>query len=489
MKCLNSNLSGLQASYKCSHIFQSIMGCVMKILRTLILFVLSLCIYGTASASVASPSTQSALGLSASLEVNHIAAPLGEQYAGIRWIGDKDDDVFATGGEGGSGFGSGGGAVSSGSGSSVGGTTTSGTPNRYECPSTYKTCTGNLYGVGPACNGKYARCRCIDKFKYTTSNCNGEFAPEGAPCTDSRVKYPECKCQLESVKCKEDEECSSWRCNGEVCGACQCRYSGQVCPGGYTCTGKIVCNNICTGSCEPPPPPKPVGGATCPSGYGTTNNCSFNTEVVTAEGSQTMSDGSTEKVTCYSCKGIDKPAGFDCSSGTAWNMPDCGSGYQLDWTSHSYQGLTLYCFKCIPSDCPSGYSTSTKASDCDPVSQYFTTDGSSGGVDCGRCNDITCGTYCYKTIKSQSDCAPDETYEACSHSDYCGGRCNAPANEPCIKNPNACAKDDKGKCFYKCANYSDRLTNSVCNKCDQHISIIISNRANHRDSRGGLFFL
>ena len=54
------------------------------------------------------------------------------------------------------------------------------------CPSEYKytssNCSGNYTVSGGSCDGKYNDCACKSEFKYNSSNCSGENQPSGTSC-------------------------------------------------------------------------------------------------------------------------------------------------------------------------------------------------------------------------------------------------------------------------------------------------------------------
>ena len=74
------------------------------------------------------------------------------------------------------------------------------------CPSEYKytssNCSGNYTVSGGSCDGKYNDCVCKSEYSQNSSNCNGEYRPAGESCDGN---YNRCEmrpeCTVSSMSC------------------------------------------------------------------------------------------------------------------------------------------------------------------------------------------------------------------------------------------------------------------------------------------------
>ncbi len=170
----------------------------------------------------------------------------------------------------------------------------------------------------------HVNCRCKDEYKYTSSNCSGNYTTAGTSCDG---KYNDCVCKSEfkynSSNCSGEYEVSGTSCGGNYNGCTirpECTVSSMSCT--YGCAGYNSCNR-CT-SCKSNPDCD-VADKSCDYGCAATNSCGKCTE-------------------CKSCTPYSDETG--CTDGTESCSDGCG-GTRLCCKDHTHSY-----------SCPSGYSTS-----------------------------------------------------------------------------------------------------------------------------------
>ena len=257
--------------------------------------------------------------------------------------------------------------------------------NRYICSKYNYNVTSSL-----KC---HVNCRCKDEYKYTSSNCSGNYTTAGTSCEG---KYNQCVCKSEfkynSSNCSGEYEVSGTSCGGYYNGCTirpECTVSSMSCT--YGCAGYNSCDR-CT-SCKSNPDCD-VSDKSCDYGCASTNSCGKCTscksctpsanETGCTYGTESCSDGCGGTRLCckghthsYSCpSGYSSSNSWGSSAQTASKTCSCGatSGtcYKAPAHTHSYS-------------CPSGYSASTCSSN------YIQTGTTAKVCSCGA----TSGT-CYK---------------------------------------------------------------------------------------------
>ena len=257
--------------------------------------------------------------------------------------------------------------------------------NRYICSKYNYNVTSSL-----KC---HVNCRCKDEYKYTSSNCSGNYTTAGTSCEG---KYNQCVCKSEfkynSSNCSGEYEVSGTSCGGNYNGCTirpECTVSSMSCT--YGCAGYNSCDR-CT-SCKSNPDCD-VSDKSCDYGCASTNSCGKCTscksctpsanETGCTYGTESCSDGCGGTRLCckghthsYSCpSGYSSSNSWGSSAQTASKTCSCGatSGtcYKAPAHTHSYS-------------CPSGYSASTCSSN------YIQTGTTAKVCSCGA----TSGT-CYK---------------------------------------------------------------------------------------------
>ena len=140
------------------------------------------------------------------------------------------------------------------------------------CPSEYKytssNCSGNYTVSGGSCDGKYNDCVCKSEFKYNSSNCSGENQPSGTSCGGN---YNGCTIRPECTVSSKD---CTYGCAGynscDRCTSCKsnpdCDVSDKSCT--YGCASYNSCSK-CT-SCKGNPDCD-VTSKSCTYGCASTN--------------------------------------------------------------------------------------------------------------------------------------------------------------------------------------------------------------------------
>ena len=143
----------------------------------------------------------------------------------------------------------------------------------------------------------YKNCRCTEDYKYTDSNCQPPYYPEGTACNDgSGNKYKDCKLDVEEACTGYTKDCpEGWRLEEEG----RCKYD----------TDYGTCCNMCSGYDYDEIPDGYVSNGSCDSCEGKKykikeNPCEGYTtcEYGAAVGAKTCKSGSTVKYSeCKKC--------------------------------------------------------------------------------------------------------------------------------------------------------------------------------------------
>ena len=130
------------------------------------------------------------------------------------------------------------------------------------CPSDYVTCEPPYYGVGEACDGKYASCECTpcgSGYDYTTIP--EGYIQDGEACLDcdGKTKY-----KIKPNPCDGFMDCGNMgpeigagTCQSgnetlyDNCKACPYECSLSSCPDNYTCTKEECSGMYCKSGCQP----------------------------------------------------------------------------------------------------------------------------------------------------------------------------------------------------------------------------------------------
>ena len=255
----------------------------------------------------------------------------------------------------------------------------------------------------------HVNCRCKDEYKYTSSNCSGNYTTSGTSCEG---KYNQCVCKSEfkynSSNCSGEYEVSGTSCGGNYNGCTirpECTVSSMSCT--YGCAGYNSCDR-CT-SCKSNPDCD-VSDKSCTYGCASYNSCSKCTSC------KSNPDCSATAVSCdYGCASTNSCGICTSCSGN----PDCNvsdKSCDCGCSSTNSCGKCTSCKSCPPSDPCSGVSCGSNAycsggscycnsgyhkcgNSCIPTSQCCTGwDCDSGCCSGGRC--VSCPT-CYVI---SSDC-------------------------------------------------------------------------------------
>ena len=265
------------------------------------------------------------------------------------------------------------------------------------CPSEYKytssNCSGNYTVSGGSCDGKYNDCVCKSEFKYNSSNCSGENQPSGTSCGGN---YNGCTIRPECTVSSKD---CTYGCAGynscDRCTSCKsnpdCDVSDKSCT--YGCASYNSCSK-CT-SCKGNPDCD-VTSKSCTYGCASTNSCGI----------------------CTSCSGnpdcdvSDKSCTYGCASyNSCSKCTECKSEPVCNSSSSDWCSVHASCH----GDCCSDGTIQSCDTRCGGSGCY--TDPCSG-VSCGS-NAYCSGGSCYCNSgyhKSGSACVKDEVH---THSYSC----------------------------------------------------------------------
>ena len=194
-----------------------------------------------------------------SLLPQSFASASGIKVAGIYWLPDYLKGNVSRGSED-----KGGGDIDGNCEKNYGMHTPSNIDGRYICSKYNYNVTSSL-----KC---HVNCRCKDEYKYTSSNCSGNYTTAGTSCEG---KYNQCVCKSEfkynSSNCSGEYEVSGTSCGGNYNGCTirpECTVSSMSCT--YGCAGYNSCDR-CT-SCESDPACN-VTDRSCDYGCESYNSC------------------------------------------------------------------------------------------------------------------------------------------------------------------------------------------------------------------------
>ena len=352
------------------------------------------------------------------------------------------------------------------------------------CPANYEECDEHYYGVGLACDGKYAECECntCEGYDYTESNipkgyvkdkscesCNGwKYTIKPNPCdgykecangpasgassclSGNKILYSDCQ-NCDSACPEGTTESNPGGCGGSTkngCGDKTCYYPYKACctdecpsytlSSASSCSyGATSCYDSCYGKtwykCNDTP--LHTHSYSCPSGYQASACSSSQTQVGTT--SKVCSCGATSG-TCYKCKdkgdpcaGVSCPTAKTCSNGckTYSTKTDCCASVCTECKTCTVNSCSGYTLSLCPSNgnCSSCVATT---SDCKTSTKYklnsckpgYTMSGNS--CVCSPAKDATgCkyGTYdCDDGCGGTRKCCKAEP--KCSDAGYYGGK-------------------------------------------------------------------
>ena len=271
--------------------------------------------------------------------------------------------------------------------------------NRYICSKYNYNVTSSL-----KC---HVNCRCKDEYKYTSSNCSGNYTTSGTSCEG---KYNQCVCKSEfkynSSNCSGEYEVSGTSCGGNYNGCTirpECTVSSKDCT--YGCAGYNSCNR-CT-SCKSNPDCD-VSDKSCTYGCASYNSCSKCTSC------KSNPDCSATAVSCdYGCASTNS-CGIctSCKGNPDCDVADKSCDYGCAATNSC--GKCTECKSCS-NTCDSGYSltacsssqvqTSSKANQCgNPCYQCRAKTCADGGYEGAIPSGKTCTKVAYANLSCYTDC-------------------------------------------------------------------------------------
>ena len=248
------------------------------------------------------------------------------------------------------------------------------------CKDEYKytssNCSGNYTTAGTSCEGKYNQCVCKSEFKYNSSNCSGEYQVSGTSCGG---KYNSCtirpECTITSKDCtygcagyNSCSRCTSCKSNPD------CDVSSKSCT--YGCASYNSCSKCtsCNGN-----PDCDVTDKSCAYGCASYNSCSkctsckSNPDCDVADKSCDYGCAATNSCgKCTSCKSCSNT----CDSG--YSLTACSSS-QVQTSSKANQCGNL-CYQCRAKTCADG--------------------GYEGAIPSGK----TCTKVAYANLSCYTDC-------------------------------------------------------------------------------------
>ena len=271
--------------------------------------------------------------------------------------------------------------------------------NRYICSKYNYNVTSSL-----KC---HVNCRCKDEYKYTSSNCSGNYTTAGTSCEG---KYNQCVCKSEfkynSSNCSGEYEVSGTSCGGNYNGCTirpECTVSSMSCT--YGCAGYNSCDR-CT-SCKSNPDCD-VTDKSCDYGCASTNSCGKCTSC------KDNPDCSATAVSCdYGCASTNS-CGIctSCSGNPDCDVTDKSCDYGCAATNSC--GKCTSCKSCS-NTCDSGYSltacsssqvqTSSKTNQCgNPCYQCRAKTCADGGYEGAIPSGKTCTKVAYANLSCYTDC-------------------------------------------------------------------------------------
>ena len=270
----------------------------------------------------------------------------------------------------------------------------------------------------------HVNCRCKDEYKYTSSNCSGNYTTAGTSCEG---KYNQCVCKSEfkynSSNCSGENQPSGTSCGGNYNGCTirpECTVSSKDCT--YGCAGYNSCDR-CT-SCKSNPDCD-VSDKSCGSlGCASYNSCSKCTSCNTDP-----------------CSGVSCGSNAYCSGGSCY----CNSGYKK--CNGSCISNSSCCGGCSSNQtCQNGSCVTNTPSCSDTCPSYPYSSPSSCSYDYDSCYDTCGGKTWYKCISAPADPCSGVS---CGSNAYCsGGSCYC--NSGYHKSGSSCVKDEVHSHSYSC---------------------------------------
>ena len=325
--------------------------------------------------------------------------------------------------------------------------------NRYICSKYNYNVTSSL-----KC---HVNCRCKDEYKYTSSNCSGNYTTAGTSCEG---KYNQCVCKSEfkynSSNCSGEYEVSGTSCGGNYNGCTirpECTVSSMSCT--YGCAGYNSCNR-CT-SCKSNPDCD-VSDKSCTYGCASYNSCSKCTSC------KSNPDCSATAVSCdYGCASTNSCGICTSCSGN----PDCNvsdKSCDCGCSSTNSCGKCTSCKSCPPSDPCSGVSCGANAY-CSGGSCYcnsgYTGNANSGCTEVDTCTYTTTASSCSSQCKNvgSSSCTKNGTtyYNGCGSSKCSSGQ--TCSNGTCVT---SCVSGGSSSCSGQTSSCSSsQVQTASCKDC------------------------
>mgnify|MGYP004709397611 FL=1 len=329
------------------------------------------------------------------------------------------------------------------------------------CPSEYKytssNCSGNYTVSGGSCDGKYNDCVCKSEFKYNSSNCSGENQPSGTSCGGN---YNGCTIRPECTVSSKD---CTYGCAGynscDRCTSCKsnpdCDVSDKSCT--YGCASYNSCSK-CT-SCKGNPDCD-VTSKSCTYGCASTNSCGICTSCSGNPdcdvSSLSCSNGCLTYNSCSKCTECkSEPACSDtCPSYTKSSSSSCLYGY--DSCYDTCYGRTWYKCNDAPSDPCSGVSCGSNAY-CSGGSCYCNS-GYTGNANSGCTKVDTCVSGGNSSCSGQTSSCSSSQVQTASCKD-----CSGTMHYTC--RAKTCAEQGKKDCNGSCIS-----TSECCGGCQSGYS-------------------
>ena len=325
--------------------------------------------------------------------------------------------------------------------------------NRYICSKYNYNVTSSL-----KC---HVNCRCKDEYKYTSSNCSGNYTTAGTSCEG---KYNQCVCKSEfkynSSNCSGEYEVSGTSCGGNYNGCTirpECTVSSMSCT--YGCAGYNSCNR-CT-SCKSNPDCD-VSDKSCTYGCASYNSCSKCTSC------KSNPDCSATAVSCdYGCASTNSCGICTSCSGN----PDCNvsdKSCDCGCSSTNSCGKCTSCKSCPPEDPCSGVSCGANAY-CSGGSCYcnsgYTGNANSGCTEVDTCTYTTTASSCSSQCKNvgSSSCTKNGTtyYNGCGSSKCSSGQ--TCSNGTCVT---SCVSGGSSSCSGQTSSCSSsQVQTASCKDC------------------------
>ena len=307
----------------------------------------------------------------------------------------------------------------------------------------------------------HVNCRCKDEYKYTSSNCSGNYTTAGTSC---ECKYNQCVCKSEfkynSSNCSGEYEVSGTSCGGNYNGCTirpECTVSSMSCT--YGCAGYNSCDR-CT-SCKSNPDCD-VSDKSCTYGCASYNSCSKCTSC------KSNPDCSATAVSCdYGCASTNSCGICTSCSGN----PDCNvsdKSCDCGCSSTNSCGKCTSCKSCPPEDPCSGISCGANAY-CSGGSCYcnsgYTGNANSGCTKVDTCTYTTTASSCSSQCKNvgSSSCTKNGTtyYNGCGSSKCSSGQ--TCFNGTCVT---SCVSGGSSSCSGQTSNCSSsQVQTASCKDC------------------------